>query len=399
MSRHEKARMSVEIQRELDAIDAALSGEAVAGAHVPLEELVRALQSVRPHPSTEFVQALDARAAHGFRRASQHRAPDSSQRAPTTERGRRRRRRTAFALPALGIAVAAVLVVVSLPGSGGGPRPQAGVASAPSNAVFGKAHELPGVGTARGTARAATAEPEAVGPAAPAAPGAAGRQVERTSTLDVGVAPGAVETTAQRVFTLVTAFNGYVRQSNVSSGAAGQGGASFDVRLPSSNLPAALAALSHLGRVRSETDTTNDVTEQLGGLQRTDGDLRAQRASLLRALAQAREPQQAASLKAQLHAVEARIGQVQRELRALTARIDYTRLALSLTPEVTGGATAGDFTPGGAAHDAARILSAGLAVLVIGAAAVLPLAAVLIAGWVAVSLTRRRLREQALDAG
>jgi hypothetical protein len=37
-------------------------------------------------------------------------------------------------------------------------------------------------------------------------------------------------------------------------------------------------------------------------------------------------------------------------------------------------------------------------VLVIGAAAVLPLAVIVIAGWTAVVLLRRRLREQALDA-
>jgi len=35
---------------------------------------------------------------------------------------------------------------------------------------------------------------------------------------------------------------------------------------------------------------------------------------------------------------------------------------------------------------------------VLAAAALLPLAVILIAGWSAIALTRRRLREQALDA-
>ena len=73
--------------------------------------------------------------------------------------------------------------------------------------------------------------------------------------------------------------------------------------------------------------------------------------------------------------------------------------SLAATDSTTrGGAASGDLTPGAAAGDAAQILDAALAVLVIGAAAVLPLAVIVIAGWTAVVLLRRRLREQALDA-
>ena len=96
--------------------------------------------------------------------------------------------------------------------------------------------------------------------------------------------------------------------------------------------------------------------------------------------------------------MDARISQLQGAVRGLTARVDYTSLALSLTPESSGGAASGDLTPGAAAGDAARILDAALAVLVIGGAAVLPLAAIVLMGWIAVAILRRRLREQALDA-
>jgi hypothetical protein len=224
------------------------------------------------------------------------------------------------------------------------------------------------------------------------------RQIERTSTLDIGVAQDSIQSAAQRVFTLAGRFGGYVEQSNVSSGAAGQGGASFDVRLPSSRLATAIAALSGLGHVRSENDTTNDVTDELNSLQRSLGELQAERSSLLRQLAGASEAQQAATLKARLHAVDVRIAQLGGTLRVLTARINYTSLALSLTPEASAGAASGDLTPGAAARDAARILDAALAVLVIGAAAVLPLAVMIIAASIAVAVIRRRLREQALDA-
>jgi hypothetical protein len=200
------------------------------------------------------------------------------------------------------------------------------------------------------------------------------------------------------VFTLVSSYGGYVRTSNVSSGAE-QGGASFDIRVPSSNLSAAIAALSAFGHVRSENNTTNDVTEQFDSLQHSLGDLRAERASLLRQIAQTSESAKAEELKAHLRNVETVLARYERSLRALSNRINYTPLALTLTPEAGAASnSSGELTPGSAAHDAGRILEAALAVLVIAAAALLPLAAVALAAWMIVASGRRRLREQALDA-
>ncbi|MCW3026297.1 MAG: protein kinase, partial [Solirubrobacterales bacterium] len=407
MSRHDRAQMTVETQRELAAIDAALAGEAVAATDAPLAELSRELQTMRPRPTAEFVRTLDARAAGGFERER----PRSANEAPHRAWGWRRalqaspsRRRRVLLTSAAGAAVTVVLVAVlaasQLRSGGGeaGPRPERAGPAFSAPAVRGPAVSAPTrPSSGASAARAANGDLEAPGGGAASAPGAAARQVERTSTLDVGVAPGAVESAAQRVFTLVSSFKGYVRQSNVGSGA-GEGGASFDVRLPTSSLSAAIAALSHLGRVRSENDTTNDVTDQFGSLQRSLADLRAERASLLRQLAAAADAQRAAALKAQLHAVEARIAQSEGQLRSLVSRIDYTALSLSLTPEAGGAATPGDLTPGGAARNAAQILEAALAVVVIGAAAVFPVALLALAGAIAVAVTRRRLRERALDA-
>jgi hypothetical protein len=247
--------------------------------------------------------------------------------------------------------------------------------------------EAPGANPANGS--------QSTPAAAAAAPPA--RQVERTATLDLGVAPSSIQSTSQQVFTLVSSYRGYVRQSNVSSGGP-YGGASFDLRIPSSQLAAAIAALSHLGHVRSENDTTNDVTEQFDSLQGSLAGLRAERASLLKQLAGASEPQQEAALKARLHALDGRISNVQRELAALRERVNYTRLALTLTAETPVGSKQGDLTPGGAARDAGQILEAALAVLVIGVAAVVPVAALALAAWGLILGTRRRVREQALDA-
>jgi Domain of unknown function (DUF4349) len=409
MSRHE-TQMSPEMQRELEAVDAAIRDEAVATAQAPLAELARSVRMLRARPSEEFNQMLDSRAARGFEREDHDRAAagGSPGRGWTAMRNRlagHRAPRRALLFPAAGLALAAVLAVlltVSLGGSDGRRSPSPLAEKAQPALVHAKTAEG-GRGTGKSAAGAAgapgaAAVTHAAVPQASGAPAAAARQVERTSTLEVGVAPDSVQSASQRVFTLVSAFGGYVRQSSVNSGGAGQGGSTFDIRVPSAKLAAAIAALADLGHVRSENDTTNDVTDQLGSLQRSLGGLRAERASLLRQLAAATEAQQVAKLKAQLHGVEVRISQVQGTLRALTTRINYTSLALSLTPESSAGTASGDLTPGKAAHEAVRILDAALAVLVIGAAVVLPLALAIVAAWIAIALLRRRLREQALDA-
>src|SRR2546422_399396 len=61
--------LTPEAQHELDALDAAIRGEPVVPEHAPLAELAIALREVRPRPSAGFVQALDDRAARGFRGA------------------------------------------------------------------------------------------------------------------------------------------------------------------------------------------------------------------------------------------------------------------------------------------------------------------------------------------
>jgi hypothetical protein len=200
------------------------------------------------------------------------------------------------------------------------------------------------------------------------------------------------------VFTIVSSFNGYVRQSNVSSGGPGQGGASFDIRVPSANLANAIAALSGLGHVRSENNTTNDVTDQFNSLQSSLANLRAERASLLKQLARASEGQEEARLKDRLRYVDAQISQEQGALGALGNRINYTAVAFSLTPEAAAPSKHSELTPGAAARNAGKILEAALAVLVLAAAALLPLGFITLAAWVVIGSTRNRLREQALDA-
>jgi hypothetical protein len=225
--------------------------------------------------------------------------------------------------------------------------------------------------------------------------------VERAATLEVGVSADAIQSAAQRVFALTSSFGGYVRNSNVSSGGASGGGASFDLRVPASRLQAAIAALSGLGHVRAENQTSADVTEGLAYLDRELAAHRAQRTSLLHQLAAMPEGERATALRTRLREVEADLGELQTQLSSLKARSRYTPLQLQLVAERAagaGGAVGGDLTPGGAASDAGKVLEAALAVLVIAAAAAVPVIAALLLAWGAARLLRTRSRERALDA-
>ena len=153
----------------------------------------------------------------------------------------------------------------------------------------------------------------------------------------------------------------------------------------------------------SETNTTNDVTEQLSSLQRSLGDARAERSSLLAQLAAfPLEAQRAGALRARLAAIDAQISRLQGSLGSLDDQVSYTPIALSLTGERgsgAGAASTGDLTPPGALHDAGALLSAALAVMLLAGAAALPIALAALLVWSALSSLRRRQREQALDSG
>src|SRR5947209_3316206 len=102
MKRLERTPMSAEAQRELEAIDAALRGGSVATGHLPLAELAVAARALRPRPSDEFVHALDARAAHGFRSDAKPERP-SRRRRPARPHGETRSRRLPTALAPIAV--------------------------------------------------------------------------------------------------------------------------------------------------------------------------------------------------------------------------------------------------------------------------------------------------------
>lgn len=372
--------------RELAAIDAALAGNPrgeIAPEDAQLAELATLLVAEAPRPSTSFAASLDARVARRF---------PAPARAPTS-RARRLPLVPAFAGVAL-TAVLALLVAFNAldRGSGGGGGGDMATSS-------GGAAEAPALDSGAGSASSA---PDAGAPAAApeSAPPAASRKVEQSSTVELGAPTDKVDDVAQGVLGVVDRNRGIVDESTVATRADG-GEASFRLRIPAARLQAALGQLSRLpdAHVLSRTDDTLDVNQTYVSVRRKLDGAEAERTGLLRALERTTDDAERDRLKVRLDAVERRVAALQRSQRALDRRVDYSRVDLTVRATADDdGSGGGGFTPGSALHDAGRVLAVTAGVIVIAAAALVPVALLALLAWPLARAARRRRREQALDA-
>jgi hypothetical protein len=373
----------------------------------PLEaELAQLLAAEKPVPRPEFVRELDSRVAARFPRKRAHRRHSWLW-------------RPQFAIPAGGFAAAVVAIVV-IASSGGnkngsvtsfdssGTRSEKLAAPAPTAAGPSRGPSQVGApsaasGTASSSAAHAPApKTQSVAPVPPppsAVAPARQRRVERTTDLTVSVPRTQMQDAAQQVFGIVTAAGGVVQSSNVASGEGA--GASFDLRVPSGRVTQTVARLAKLGHVRSETNSTLDVTKSYTSLSTRLADAGAERRGLLRRLAKAVTQNETDSIKARLRLVESQINGLQSSLRALRNRTDYARVSLELVPRhgqaVVPVHHGSRLTPARALHDAGRVLAVAGAVGLLALIVALPLAALALLGWLAARPFKRRRREQALD--
>ncbi len=392
MSRREDTSTSPEILREIEAIEATLRGEAVDPEWADTAELALLLQVERPQPRPEFGAKLDARAARDFAR-----------RLARPRGGWRPGLRPALALAAC--LLAAVVLVTGMLTREQHPTTSAQVVKSPAAASGASSGAPSPTRRAQPSGRDADSAENlsirsAVSPAAPVGTTAT-RQVERTSSVTLGVPPAKLQDASRQVFDITTRlFHGYVLSSSIASGDGATGGGSFQLKIPSAGVSEAEGRLAQLGHVRSQTDTTQDISSAFVSADRRLADANAERRGLLRALGRASTPNQTASVRARLQLVEGQIAGAERDIRSLRRRADLTSVSLTIVPEAHGAVVGNrsGLTPGGALHTAGRILSVALSVLLIALAIALPFA---LAGGLAVAGTRavrRRRREAALGA-
>jgi Domain of unknown function (DUF4349) len=280
----------------------------------------------------------------------------------------------------------------SAPGSRAAITPELGAPAAP--------HQTTGAASASQATSTAALAPAAT-PTLQPPPN--GRKIIQGAQLSLTAPSSRIDQVAQEVFVVVGQVRGIVNSSTVTASGGPGGYAQFQLSIPSSMLPQAMASLSGVryAKVASRTDSTQDVNDRYQLDVRTLADARALRTSLLKQLAAATTQAQIDSLTARIHDAEASISSDQATLRTLNRQIDYSQVALTINggvvpvPGSSGGAHG--FGLGQAAHDAGRVLTVAAGIALIAVAALVPVS--LLGGllwWLAAALRRRR-REQTLD--
>src|SRR4051812_31491210 len=306
-----------------------------------------------PQPDPVFAHRLDARVAEGFAREP------------------RLRRFRPPLMPAL--AAASVLLVLAVVGVAlfGGDEKSAVVTRPESGPV---ADDL------------SAASPTASGLAQTE------RKVQRSIQMTLATARGKLADVAGRVGEVTSAHGGYVLSSNLSTGTDGTRSGEFTLRIPSDRLEPALAELGRLGEVRARNETSQDLTARFSHTEdRLANALleRRQTADRLRTASGAEAERLRARLRELTLEVRGLTGQM-RDLRRKTAMSTVNVRLEEKAPDDGSGFFGGG--PGAALDDVGAVLVGAFN----GAIRLLPLAFLVLLGWLGVSVLRRRRREAAL---
>jgi uncharacterized protein DUF4349 len=290
-------------------------------------------------------------------------------------------------IPAAAVFAVAVVVVAvalsnrgpettSLRGSGGQAEPSLGAGS---------------TATPRESVSPSTAGPIPPTPNEQLKPGHQ-RVQERSASLSLSTDPGNVDDVSDGVVDVTDRYDGIVASSQVST-TGGSGRASFDLRIPTRNLQAALADLSDLAHVSSRNEGTLDITSSFVGAEERFADAKAAVDRLLDQLAHADSPAEVAAIREQLRLARQELAAARAQLADLKQRADFSRLSVT----VLGNGDGGSWSIGDGADDAVSVLEAlgGAALIVL--AVVVPLAVLVAIGWAGSRILIRRRREAPLD--
>jgi len=356
-----------------------------------MPDLETLLEETKPRPRPEFTERLERRVEAGFPKE------------PRPGRAKRRSTGTLFR-PAFALACTVLLAVVVAAGvtsrsadedpgtfdSGGGsaevaPAPSApspSAAPAPSAAEPLPTTPLPPEDRARN-------EGGIRGGSAP--PSVRDRAVERRTQLALETPEDEFAEVTAGVLRVTDGAGGIVQRSDVTE-RQGRGYATYDLRIPTDRLDAALADLSELADVRSRTASTEDITGVTISARDRLQDARDERRALLRRLARADSDREARAIRAQLRLARRSIAAAEADVRRLERR---ARLSV-VTVTVRSTGEEGAWTPGDALGDAARVLEVMAGALLVVGAVLLPFALLAALGLAAARVTRRRRREAAL---
>jgi hypothetical protein len=421
-------RLAAEVERDLQAVDGALAGLETHPDFDELASLAVAIRDERPTVDEEFAALLDERAAAGFPR------PKPDMRAPvalTNVRERLAAMRPRRLLTVAGAAASLLVVVgvsISVLNSGNGKSLSDVHRSLANPSITTSAPAETAAGGSASSGAGASASPTGVPkdelkvspdslPAFNSAGSAnaqfsADRKVAQKATLTLSTDPEKVRTIASSVTEIVNRYHGLVISSSITSGkgttppsgpeplpfSTGALGAEFQLRVPATNLDAALDDLSKLGLVVSREQGTQDITGRFVDTRKQIQDLTDERDQLISQLSQAVTQEAIDAINARLKVVRKEIDHAQGNLGHLQQRVAVVPVHVSVVAKGSGGSSGDDgFDIGDAVHDAGRVLEVVVGILLVSLAVAVPFGLIAAIAWFAISRTRRSRRERALD--
>jgi negative regulator of sigma E activity len=389
-----------------------------------LEELERELRAERPEIDADFARKLDDWAAAGFPRGgelgskpSRLSLRDRRARRRTQPRKRPRRNWLWTLAPAGGVAAFLALVValgvVSNSGdsddadSGGGGESALEAAppakSVPENAATAEDAARLNLQSGDSARRELRGSSQAFNGEFNLGSRPSHGKIAQDVNLALASAPEDFRDTADSVLDVVDDHGGFILRSSVSGGDPGvegarPGRASFDTRIPAGQLQPAIAALSDLGHVVSRTDGTKDITSRFNDAKRRSATYAEARDRLLARLEDATTETEQDAIRAQLRIVEAQLADAQDDLGNAQQRVQLVPVSVTVASDESVSGSDGEWGLGDALDDAGQVLTVAGGVLLIGVAAVLPLAILAILAWFVADRARQRARERTLDA-
>jgi len=410
-----------EVERELEALNAALRGEKLPDGMESLEALVSDLRDERPEPEPRFEAELDAWAAAGFPRSDRPGARASgdgsgaktgffSRFSPYGPRGWS---------PIAATAATLVVIVVSVaqlgdfgadndqptmatqsedsPGDAAVPEQEAATEeTADGSAVpFSESDE----GTRALESQGDLSERNAAFGRPGLSRGQERRRVDREAELTLATPADEVPDVTNDAIDVVEDANGVVLNSRVT-GTEEEARATLELQVPTETLDDTLAALSELADVKSRSEDAVDITRSFVAARDDLRGLRAERVSLVGRIRAATTDAEVDALQAQLAAVNNQIVNAQNELAEVETRAQFSDVSLVITSDgaqVGGEEDEGGWSFGDALGDAGRVLEVGAGVALISAAVLFPLAIIAAIAYITVAAMNRRARERALD--
>ncbi|MGH2832170.1 MAG: DUF4349 domain-containing protein, partial [Solirubrobacteraceae bacterium] len=306
-----------------------------------------------------------------------------------------RRLLASAAVAIVGVVIALALIGEPRTGTPAGNNSSSGVAAFRASGSRGASRATTNdllKGSTVGAAASAAAIPSARSEAGAALPPSRIQQLAASITL--APEPGELQETADRVSRLTVSYGGFVQSSHVNV-APSSGEANLTLSLPSTKLSAALAALADLAPVRAESQSLQDITSAYDTARQRLAEVRAEQRALLRALSRASTQGQIDSLRERLVQTRGAITQARSTLGTISHQAASAEVEVSVL--ANPHATSEGLTLKRGLHDASRVLTLVLIVLLISAAVLVPLLLLVLMLVSAHSLWRRYRRERALQ--